>query len=228
MEDITMVSAERTVNEIKQRPGAMPTLQRLGVNHCCGGHLTLREAAAAAGIEVGVLVEALGDAGAEASHRVVLDVRGDLARGEEPLAKIMAAVKALGDDEVLELHAPFEPVPLYEVMRRRGWSHRTERRAADDWTVCFYREPSPAAGQTCTGARPAARTTLDVRGLEPPQPMVAVLEALDGLGAADRLEVIHSRRPVFLYPQLDERGFVHETDELEPGVVRIVIRRRSP
>jgi hypothetical protein len=29
---------------------------------------------------------------------------------------------------------------------------------------------------------------------------------------------------VFLYPQLDERGFLHETDEPAPGVVRIAIR----
>jgi uncharacterized protein (DUF2249 family) len=232
MEGMTMISAERTVNEIKERPGAMATLQRLGVNHCCGGHLTLREAAAAAGIEVDALVGALRDGADEplaARSRVLLDVRDDIARGEEPFARIMAAVKALGPDDVLELRAPFEPLPLYEVLRRRGWAHRTDRHAADDWSVCFYREPATAAGgdHASTATTPAARTTsIDVRGLEPPQPMVAVLEALDGMGAADRLEVIHSRRPVFLYPQLDERGFVHETDEPEPGVVRIVIRRR--
>ena len=70
-----------------------------------------------------------------------------------------------------------------------------------------------------------AATVIDVRGLEPPQPMVRVLDALDELGPASRLVVLHDRRPVFLYPQLDDRGFVHETDEPEPGVVRIVIRR---
>jgi hypothetical protein len=30
---------------------------------------------------------------------------------------------------------------------------------------------------------------------------------------------------MFLYPQLDERGFTHTTDEPEPGLVRIVIGR---
>jgi hypothetical protein len=38
--------------------------------------------------------------------------------------------------------------------------------------------------------------------------------------------VRHDRRPIFLYPQLEERGFAHVTDEPEPGLVRIVIRRR--
>ena len=37
----------------------------------------------------------------------------------------------------------------------------------------------------------------------------------------------HDRRPVFLYPQLDERGLEHQTDEPEPGVVRIVIRKKG-
>jgi uncharacterized protein (DUF2249 family) len=73
---------------------------------------------------------------------------------------------------------------------------------------------------------PSGALRIDVRGLEPPQPLVRVLERLDTLGEAEQLEVIHDRRPVFLYPQLDERGFVHETDEPGPGVVRIRIRKR--
>jgi uncharacterized protein (DUF2249 family) len=55
--------------------------------------------------------------------------------------------------------------------------------------------------------------------------MVRVLEEIDRLGPGDELEVHHERRPMFLYPQLDERGFLHETDEPAPGLVRIVIRR---
>jgi uncharacterized protein (DUF2249 family) len=78
------------------------------------------------------------------------------------------------------------------------------------------------------GARAAAgRVVLDVRGLEPPQPMLRVLEALERLGPGAELEMRHDRRPIFLYPQLEERGFAHETDEPEPGLVRIVIRRRE-
>jgi uncharacterized protein (DUF2249 family) len=69
------------------------------------------------------------------------------------------------------------------------------------------------------------RTVLDVRGLEPPQPMLRVLQEVDRLGPGATLEVHHDRRPMFLYPQLDERGFTHETDESQPGLVRILIRR---
>ena len=33
---------------------------------------------------------------------------------------------------------------------------------------------------------------------------------------------------MLLYPQLDERGFLHDTEEVEPGLVRIVVRRPAP
>ena len=58
------VGAEQTVEEAKSRPGALDVLQRFGVNHCCGAHLTLREAAAAAGVELPVLLRALDEAAA--------------------------------------------------------------------------------------------------------------------------------------------------------------------
>lgn len=165
------------------------------------------------------------------ARRVHLDVREDIRRGQEPFARIMAAVKALDTGQVFVLRAPFEPVPLYDVLGKRGFAHWTERRADDDWSVWFYREAGTApAVPSRASATPAptaeARTrALDVRGLEPPEPMVRILEALEELAAGERLEVLHERRPMLLYPQLDDRGFIYETDEPEPGLVRIRIQR---
>jgi uncharacterized protein (DUF2249 family) len=165
-----------------------------------------------------------------ADKRVLLDVRDDIARGQEPFARIMAAVKALGADEALGLVTPFEPIPLYDVLGKRGLAHWTERRA-DGYAVWFYRAgaTTPAApAARADAAMPARRTiTLDVRSLEPPLPMVLVLERLDTLGADEELEIIHDRRPMLLYPQLEDRGFAHETDEPEPGRVCIRVRRAA-
>lgn len=165
-----------------------------------------------------------------------LDVREDIERGGEPFQRIVMAVGELGPDEALVLHVPFEPLPLYKVLGARGFAHRAEHRAPGDWWVWFYREspvstsappaaPGPGAPPPARGDRRVVR--LDVRGIEPPWPMVRVLEALERLEPGDRLEVVHDRRPLFLYPQLDERGFRHETDELAPGLVRIAIWRES-
>jgi uncharacterized protein (DUF2249 family) len=147
----------------------------------------------------------------------------------------MGAVKALGPDQALVLRAPFEPIPLYRVLGKRGLVAWTECRGQGDWVVWFYRDPAvPAAaslanqsGTPGPGIAPPEPTTIqiDVRGLEPPRPMVSVLEALETLGRGERLEVLHDRRPMFLYPQLDERGFVHETEDVAPGMVRIRIWR---
>jgi len=160
------------------------------------------------------------------SRQIHLDVREDIRRDREPFARIMAAVKALGPDEVLVLRAPFEPIPLYDVLGKRGLAHWTECRAPDDWSVWFYRGAG-GAPREAAGAAPVERRSpvLDVRGLEPPQPMVRILEELERLEPGQQIEVLHERRPMFLYPQLDERGFTHETDEPGPGLVRIVIRR---
>lgn len=158
--------------------------------------------------------------------RVHLDVREDIRGGRPPLARIIAAATALADDQALVLRAPFEPIPLYEVLGKRGFAHWTERRAADDWSIGFYRDTAARGEPATTPAPPTAdRAVLDVRGLEPPQPMQRVLEEIERLGPGAELEVRHDRRPLFLYPQLDGRGFVHETDEPEPGLVRIRIRR---
>jgi uncharacterized protein (DUF2249 family) len=159
-------------------------------------------------------------------RRVHFDVREDIRSGREPFARIMSAVSSLADGETLVIRAPFEPLPLYRVLANRGFASWTERRDESDWSVWFYRtEPMKTAPAP---ARTRTDLTLDVRGLEPPQPMVAVLEHLDTLVPGQTLVVIHDRRPMFLYPQLDDRGFEHQTEEPEPGIVRIRIRRDDP
>lgn len=57
-------TAEMTVEQIKGRPGALQILQTFGLNHCCGAHLTLREAAASAGVRVEDVLQALAESGA--------------------------------------------------------------------------------------------------------------------------------------------------------------------
>ncbi|HEY7460132.1 MAG TPA: DUF2249 domain-containing protein [Xanthobacteraceae bacterium] len=51
---------------------------------------------------------------------------------------------------------------------------------------------------------------IDVRGLEPPEPMVAILQMIDG-GEASTVLVAHlDREPIFLFPELNERGWAYE------------------
>lgn len=68
---------------------------------------------------------------------------------------------------------------------------------------------------------------LDVSGLEPPQPMAAILEKIRDLGPDDVLEVAHHREPVPLYPLLEEAGFAHEIEKLGENSYRLRIRRKN-
>ena len=57
---ITTIRSGRTVGDVvRDIPGAREVMEKLGVNHCCGGGLTLREAAAAAGVPLEDLLDAL-------------------------------------------------------------------------------------------------------------------------------------------------------------------------
>ncbi|HEX7049521.1 MAG TPA: DUF2249 domain-containing protein [Longimicrobiales bacterium] len=189
------------------------------------------------------------------AERIVdLDVRDDLRRGQEPFSRIMAARRELPPGGVLRLRAIFEPVPLYAVMAKQGFDHWTEQFAEDDWRVWFYpaagatpdrAEPphaavsapaSTGAGGDSSGAAASADTgadgdddvvVLDVRGLEPPEPMVRTLEALETLPAGATLLQINVRVPRFLLPQLEARGFTYEIREQSKDLVRVFIRRRA-
>jgi iron-sulfur cluster repair protein YtfE (RIC family) len=55
----TRIVAEQVVAEISKRPGARRVLERLGINHRCGAHLSLCEAAAASGVPLDDLLRAL-------------------------------------------------------------------------------------------------------------------------------------------------------------------------
>lgn len=49
--------------------------------------------------------------------------------------------------------------------------------------------------------------TIDVRGLEPPQPLVDILQLIENSNDTETIKVIHDRDPVLLYPELEDRNW---------------------
>lgn len=70
---------------------------------------------------------------------VVVDVRDDQRRHKEPFERIMAAIKALGAGQDLVVINTFEPVPLYTVLGRQGFTHETTEVGPEEWHVRFTR-----------------------------------------------------------------------------------------
>jgi tRNA 2-thiouridine synthesizing protein A len=77
---------------------------------------------------------------------------------------------------------------------------------------------------TFTDQAPPA-VVLDNRGLEPPQPMVRILESLASLPDGTTLLAINEREPLFLYPELAERGYGYQTTPHPDGSFHITIGR---
>ncbi len=178
----------------------------------------------------------------DAPIAVELDVRPYQARGEEPFSAIMAAVAQVPVGQVLRLLNTFEPLPLYEVLAKRGFIARSTQRGADDWEILFLNSGQPGSVpdpvNTSTVTPPAERTdepldwqaatasvTIDVSELVPPEPLVKIMEALVALPPGESLLVHHVRRPMHLYPRLDELGYRHETREISAGQIEVLIHK---
>lgn len=144
---------------------------------------------------------------------VDLDVRPLLRNGGEPFSKIMEAVEALGPDEGLRLYATFKPLPLFQVLGAKGFIPEAREIGDGDWEVLFYRsdaqpeaQPEPEAAPASGAGWPEPAQHMDNRDLDPPEPMVRILAALESMEAGEVLSALLCREPVFLFPELEKRG----------------------
>lgn len=154
---------------------------------------------------------------------VTLDVREDLRAGREPLVRIMAAVDSLDGGQALRLIAPFKPTPLFSMLGRLGFGHRTRWVEPGMWETVFEREDTAPISESVPGPasighpHPASVVEVDARGWEPPQPLVTILEAVEALPESTRLDARTDRRPIQLLPQLEARGLQASSEELPDG-----------
>lgn len=165
-----------------------------------------------------------------------LDVRPQLQRGEEPFGAIMAATDRLQPGQSLRLIAPFRPAPLFGVMANRGFGVREHRRPDGAWEIVFAPLDGavPDAG-LAPGSAPGAAMwpdpsqTLDLAGLMPPEPMVRILEMLATLPAGEVLFALLDREPMFLFPELAQRGHEWAGNFAPDGAsYRLLIRSGGP
>jgi uncharacterized protein (DUF2249 family) len=170
------------------------------------------------------------------ARKITVDVREDIRNGHEPFSKIMVAATQLQLGEQLLLIAPFEPRPLYAVLGKQGFTPSARTLGSGDWEVLFTRHQnalveSLTENQTTIASRNGTESPaeeileVDARGLEPPQPMVKILETLAAMPMNAMLRARTDRRPIHLYPQLEQRGFTAQTEEQTDGSYLTCIRR---
>lgn len=107
-------------------------------------------------------------------HFVTLDVRPLILQGEHPKASIMAAVKALSPGHGLRLIAPFQPLPLIQMLQGQGFEASSHPLPGGDWQVDFTRENRAgqsravlSLGSSLAAADwPAPQILLDLSGMQ--------------------------------------------------------------
>ena len=77
-----------------------------------------------------------------------LDVRPLFAAGKPPLVPILNAVNRLEPGQSFRLIAPFEPMPLYEMLAGRGFTPVATKRDDGAWEILFKpSEDGPESGR---------------------------------------------------------------------------------
>ena len=153
---------------------------------------------------------------AEALEIEPFDVRPILADGEDPFSRLMEKVADIGDGGALVVDAPFNPTPLRRTLAKQGFSSYGRKLAGAHWRIYFHQDGGAdwERGAEVTVSPEGAASWreedglhIDVRKLQPPGPMVAILRLIEELTAAETVVVHHERVPQFLIPELAERGW---------------------
>jgi hypothetical protein len=68
-------------------------------------------------------------------------------------------------------------------------------------------------------------TELDNRGLDPPEPLLRIMDAVATMDTDGRIVALMDREPLLLYPMLEDRGLGWTIEEHAEGWYRLEIGR---
>jgi len=177
----------------------------------------------------------------ERTNVVDLDVRPILDGGTDPFNAIMETLKTLKPEETLRIINTFEPIPLLNILKSKGYEYESER--PEDGIVHTYlhkvgdveiKEEEIATidapdltYENLENKFEGKLVEIDVRDLEMPMPMVTILEAIETLEEGNALYVHHKRLPQYLLPELKEREFDYRSQEVDEDNMKLIIFRTN-
>lgn len=168
---------------------------------------------------------------------ISFDVRALISGGTDPFKEIMHKVKELEENQTLEIINTFEPIPLINVLKSKGFISEVERK--EDLVHTYFKkveaiELSDSEDTTCATENNfddiyktyiGKMEHIDVRHLEMPEPMTTILEKLETLSEGFCLSVDHKKVPQFLLPVLKERNFEIFYNKINENHIQLLIRK---
>lgn len=145
-----------------------------------------------------------------ADPALTFDVR--LLPGREKHARIFQRWLDLPVGGFFVLLNDHDPVPLYyqfEAQFRGAFTWRYLQEGPEEFRVQITKtaEVSAPAPRPIGALPTVASGDIDVRGLEPPEPLVRILAAMERLDAGQTLRARTDREPCHLLREAEQRGF---------------------
>jgi len=165
--------------------------------------------------------------------KVVFDVRSIPGRVKH--AQILQRWLELPVNEFFVLFNDHDPVPLryqFEAEFAGAFSWEYIERGPEDFRVKITKlHPvnAPAAAPVACGSAVKATAPgvqeIDVRGLEPPEPLVRILGVLETLPVGTQLRAQTDREPCHLFGEAKQRGFSSDCSQQADGSWITVLAR---
>ncbi len=171
---------------------------------------------------------------------LILDVRPDIEAGNDPFKRIMSSIKNLSEGDVLKVINSFEPIPLINLLRQKGFAVEVAR-PEPGVVVSYFRKGEKAEVPDENQAPPPHKDDfdravqsfgenlkiIDVRRMEMPEPMVTILSALETLPKGHGLLVHHKKYPKFLISELTTRNYRLIDKPIDTNNVDLIIFKQG-
>jgi uncharacterized protein (DUF2249 family) len=106
----------------------------------------------------------------------------------------------------------------YEVSGPDVFEVRIGKVRAVDAAVFSRQSVKATCGERAqTAASTGTVADVDARGMEPPEPLIRILLALESLPAGQQLRALTDREPCHLFREAAQRGFRHQSNEQPDG-----------
>lgn len=173
----------------------------------------------------------------ETHYDILLDVRDNLSKGNDPFNIIMKALSTLQGGHTLLLINSFEPFPLIKILERKKYII-TVAHIDDNLVHTYLQKPGDAINEDISDEVAADENfddlllvykgkmaETDVRNMPMPQPMLHILEQLEQLPVDMALFVYHKKVPMFLLPELKQNGYKYAIKQNSGTVLMLIYRQ---